>query len=65
MREMGFMGAAEPLTNATGVTVDAWGESGEGYEVRYGWSAPAGSASWDSRSLYGCVCDSSWKVRGF
>lgn len=54
MREMGLMGTAEPLVNATGL--------GEGYEVQYGWGAPAGSGTWDSRSVYGCVCESSWPV---
>jgi len=47
MREMGLMSAAEPLVTA---------------DIAYGWASPEGSGTWDSRSMFGCVCDSSWEV---
>lgn len=47
MREMGLTSAAEPLVAA---------------DVAYGWESPEGAATWDSRSMFGCVCDSSWEV---
>eukprot|EP00903_Cladosiphon_okamuranus_P007144 g6938.t1 len=51
MRDMGLMQAATPFVDATA-----------GSEVVYGWDTPEGSSTWDSRSVYGCVCDSSWEV---
>lgn len=64
MREMGFMRAAEPLVNAsTDDVVSGRGDSAEGFEVAYGWGSQEGTATWESRSIFGCVCDSSWEVR--
>lgn len=63
IREMGLMSTATPLVNATGETgSNDTDEDGWGFEVAYGWRVPAGSLTWDSRSVFGCVCDSSWKV---
>lgn len=65
MREMGVMGTATPLTNVTATSAAAATvhSDAEGFEVSYGgWHSPPGSATWDSNSVYGCVCDSSWEV---
>lgn len=63
MREMGFMLEAEPLVNATSTAIlGADGDGIEGFEVAYGWESPEGTATWESRSMFGCVCDSSWEV---
>ncbi|CAM9905044.1 unnamed protein product [Hapterophycus canaliculatus] len=62
MREMGFMHAAEPLVNNSADAVVAGIDSAEGFEIAYGWSSPEGTATWESRSIFGCVCDSSWEV---
>ncbi|CAM9651395.1 unnamed protein product, partial [Scytosiphon promiscuus] len=62
MREMGFMRAAKPLVNASTDDVSTRGDSAEGFEVAYGWDSPEGTATWESRSVFGCVCDSSWEV---
>lgn len=62
MREMGFMRTATPLVDATG-DVSALGESATGFEVMYGRDSREGSSTWDSQSVFGCVCDSSWEVR--
>ncbi|CAN0165475.1 unnamed protein product [Ectocarpus sp. 12 AP-2014] len=63
MREMGMMRTAEPLVNAsTEASSSSRGDSADGFEVVYGWDSPEGTATWESRSVFGCVCDSSWEV---
>ncbi|CAM9199526.1 unnamed protein product [Ectocarpus sp. 12 AP-2014] len=63
MREMGMMRTAEPLVNSsTDASSSSRGDSADGFEVVYGWDSPEGTATWESRSVFGCVCDSSWEV---
>lgn len=62
MREMGFMRTATPLVSES--EISGPGDSAEGFEVMYGRDSPEASSTWDSRSVFGCVCDSSREVRG-
>ncbi|CAN0345407.1 unnamed protein product, partial [Laminaria digitata] len=62
MRDMGLMQTATPLLH--NASSDAEEGVFQGYEVAYGWDSPAGTAAWDSRSVFGCVCDAPWEVSG-
>lgn len=59
MRDLGLMQGATPLLDNTSASSTS---AQEGFQVAYGWDSPAGTAAWDSRSVFGCVCDAPWEV---
>eukprot|EP00904_Undaria_pinnatifida_P008271 jgi/Undpi1/4574/HiC_scaffold_18.g07928.m1 len=61
MRDLGLMQGATPLLDNTSASSTS---AQEGFQVAYGWDSPAGTAAWDSRSVFGCVCDAPWEYFG-
>lgn len=64
MRDMAMIESAMPLVNNDGDISGSSVNQAKGFQVTYGWGSQAGTETWESRSLFGCVCDSSWEVRG-
>lgn len=60
MRDMAMIKSAIPLVNNDGDISD---NESKGFLTTYGWGSRVGTETWESRSVFGCVCDSSWEVR--